>query len=136
MGRTAAGAAGAAGSWPLAALADMGVYSTDDLGWLGGWGGERLLAWEEVGLAEVGVLASEPCVVDHVEYWLAKEAAHIRASEARLRQMLPPMNEAELQQLHQGVCEARWAAAAHGRRRRRTVCAGVRFADVLAGYRR
>jgi hypothetical protein len=128
MGRTAAGAAG---SCSLAALAGMGVYSTDDLGWLGGWGGERLLAWEEVGLHE-----SEACVVDHVEYWLAKEAAHIRASEARMQQMLPPMNEEELQQLHQGVCEARWAAAAHGRRRRRTVCAGVRFADVLCGYSR
>jgi hypothetical protein len=50
-----------------------------------------------------------------------------------MRQMLPPMNESELQQLHQGVCEA---AAAHGRRRRRTVCAGVRFADVLCGSRR
>jgi hypothetical protein len=125
MGRTAVG------SCSLAALAGMGVYSTDDLGWLGGWGGERLLAWEEVGLQ-----ASEPCVVDHVEYWLAKEAAHIRASEARLRQMLPPMTEAELQELHQGVCEARWAAAAHGRRRRRTVCAGVRFADVLCGSAR
>jgi hypothetical protein len=126
------------------AASAFGVYSPDDLGWLCGWGawllnfvsartnkrrhhhGERLLPWEEVGL-----YTCEPFVVDHVEWWLEKEEAHVRLSEARMRHMLPPMSEEEMLELHKGVYERRFAREFQALRRKRTVCAAVRFVDVL-----
>ena len=116
---------------PLARLTSAGVYSTDDLGWLGGWGGVPLLAWEEVGLfaglherlherLHESLHESEAydtaCVADHVEYWLEKENDHVLISDARLRNGLPAMNETELAMMHWGVCQARWARQAEARR--------------------
>jgi hypothetical protein len=119
------------------AASALGVYSLDDLGWLCGWGGERLLRWEEVGLDTcddpfvVDPFVVDPCVVDHVEWWLEKEEAHVRMSESRTRHMLPPMSEQEMLELYEGVYERRWARACQSLRRRRTLCADVRFVDVL-----
>jgi hypothetical protein len=55
-------------------------------------------------------------VADHVEYWLEKENDHVLISDARLRNGLPAMNEAELAMMHWGVCQARWARQAEARR--------------------
>ena len=108
---------------PLARLTSAGVYSTDDLGWLGGWGGVPLLAWEEVGLfaslhesLHESEACDTACVADHVEYWLEKENDHVLISDARLRNGLPAMNETELAMMHWGVCQARWARQAEARR--------------------
>ncbi len=100
---------------PLASLANAGVYSTDDLGWICDWGGVPLLAWEEVGLDESEAY-DKACVADHVEYWLEKENDHLLISDARLRNGLPAMNETEMAMLHWGVCQARWARQAKARR--------------------
>ena len=48
----------------------------DDMRWLCKWGGHPLLRWEEVGLH-----ASDPAVVDFVDYWLWKEAFHVQLSD-------------------------------------------------------
>ena len=53
---------------------------TDDLGWLCSWGGDPLLAWERLDLD-----ASDPAVVEVVDYWLWKEAVHVELSDMFLR---------------------------------------------------
>lgn len=97
---------------PLHALAHVDPFpqhvlisTKDDLGWLCGWGGHPLVAWEDVGLS-----AESACVVDHVDYWLWKENEHIYTSDARLRACLPPLQntDPEIAQLHHRVCNARW----------------------------
>jgi hypothetical protein len=62
---------------------------TDDLGWLCSWGGDPLLEWERLDLyasdPAVVELASDPDVVEMVDYWLWKEAVHVELSDLFLR---------------------------------------------------
>jgi hypothetical protein len=86
-------------------------YSTDDMHWLCNWGGVPLLQWEQVGLR-----ASDPCVISHTEYWINKEHTHLFISNARLANNLPSMNEAELAMMHCAMTEKLWLSAIWKRR--------------------
>jgi hypothetical protein len=69
----------------------------DDMRWLCTWGGHPLLRWEEVGLH-----ASDPAVVDFVDYWLWKEAFHVQLSD-----ILHTEDPMRICFLHQHVQEVR-----------------------------
>lgn len=85
--------------------------SRDDLGWLCGWGGVPLFAWEQLGFSP-NVHYMDPCVIDHVDYWLWKENEHIHISDLRQREGLGPIDDAEIFLLHKLVCEKRWRKCA------------------------
>ena len=79
--------------------------------WLCNWGGVPLLQWEELGL-----IASDPCVIAHTEYWINKEHIHLFISNTRLVNNQPSMNEDELAMMHDVATEQLWASAALQRR--------------------
>ncbi len=85
-------------------LVHTGLYSDDDLGWMcSSWGGDRLLAWEQVGLTK-----NEACVIDHVDFWCWKESEHIRVDHGRQLKNLPHIQESQMHLLLRHVCLVRW----------------------------
>ena len=50
--------------------------SHDDMDWLCTWGGQPIIQWERLNLSE-----KDPAVIDFVDYWLWKEALHVRLSD-------------------------------------------------------
>ena len=61
----------------LCALGEQGMEAmSNDLGYLCAWGGHRLPPWEYVGLHP-----NDQVVVECVDYWMWKEAVHVRFSD-------------------------------------------------------
>lgn len=73
--------------------------SDDDLGWMFV---DRLLQWEQLGLK-----CTDPCVVDHVDFWCEQGNEHVRINYMRHKKR-PMLTEADMCMLLQHVSVVRW----------------------------
>lgn len=83
--------------------------STDDLGWICSWGGDPLIKWENCSLAQEDV-------VQLVDYWLWKEAVHVRLSDILLDlniEVDPSVLHQYVQQIRMQSDLARWRGMSH-----------------------